>query len=294
MTLVWELDLDHPEQAVLLAMADHANDEGEHCYPSVARLCWKTGYSESTVRRIIRGLRKTGIIEPVANEIGGRGKPVEYRIHAGKGRKKTPFIPGGKTLASEKGAHPEQETLSSETETLSSETENPVTAMTPEPSLEPSLEPSREPSVGTGVDFIDTGDGHTASISSAEVDADEPQDSPPPAGAPAEKFCPPGYWSAISTLEGYVRRDHTRFIGILENTCADHGVTPAEVVQAFADFYTANRFVYGWSDPVASLRRTLVRQIAKLRPQGRPPPRTPHERRIAAEKEIPIRPIEQV
>ena len=120
-----------------------------------------------------------------------------------------------------------------------------------------------------------------------------PQDNPPPAAA-VEKFSPPAYWSAMSALEGYVRRDHTRFVGILENTCADHGVTPAEVVQAFAEFYSAHRFLYGWSDPVAALRRTLVRQIAKLRPQGRPPPRTPHERRIAAEKQIPIRPVEQV
>ena len=295
MTLVWELDLDHPAQAVLLAMADHANDEGAHCYPSVARLCWKTGYSESAVRRIMRDLRQTGLIEPVANEAGGRGKPVEYRLHTEKGRKKTPFVPGGETSGSGKGSHPEEETLSSETETLSYETENPVTAMTPEPSLEPSLEPSGEPSVGTVVDFIDTGDGHTASISSAEVDGDGLQDSPPPASAAAEKFSPPGYWSVISALDGYVRRDHTRFVRILEATCADHGVSPVEVVQAFADFYSANRFVYGWSDPAAALRRTLVRQIANLRPQGRPPPRrTPHERRIAAEKEIPIRTIEQV
>ena len=56
-------------------MADHANDFGEDCYPSVARLSWKTGYSESSIRRIMRGLRQSGLIEAVANERGGRGKP---------------------------------------------------------------------------------------------------------------------------------------------------------------------------------------------------------------------------
>ena len=143
-------------------MADHASDIGEDCYPSVARLSWKTGYSESSIRHIMRGLRQSGLIEAVANERGGRGKSVEYRIHTEKGRKKTPFVPESKTLSSEKGAHPEPETLSSETETLSSGTENPVTTMTPEPSVEPSLEPSGEPSVGPGVDDIDTGPGPSA------------------------------------------------------------------------------------------------------------------------------------
>ena len=42
---LWELDLDHDEQLVALALADHADDRGLSCYPSRAYLGWKTGYS---------------------------------------------------------------------------------------------------------------------------------------------------------------------------------------------------------------------------------------------------------
>ena len=36
MSQVWELDIDHSEMIVLLAMADHADDDGQNCYPSNA------------------------------------------------------------------------------------------------------------------------------------------------------------------------------------------------------------------------------------------------------------------
>lgn len=47
---------------VLLAMADHANDEGEGAYPSVERLCRKTALSEQTIRNTFDALRYNGII----------------------------------------------------------------------------------------------------------------------------------------------------------------------------------------------------------------------------------------
>lgn len=47
---------------VLLAMADHANDEGEGSYPSVERLCRKTALSEQTIRNTFDALRYNGII----------------------------------------------------------------------------------------------------------------------------------------------------------------------------------------------------------------------------------------
>ena len=48
---------------VLLAMADHANDEGEGAYPSIERLCKKTALSEQTIRNTFDALRHNGIIE---------------------------------------------------------------------------------------------------------------------------------------------------------------------------------------------------------------------------------------
>ena len=93
MSGVWEVDLDHGAQGLLLALADHADDDGRRCYPSVPYLAWKTGYSDSQVRRIMKQLRESGLIVPVANENGGRGNPVEYVIYLEKGSKKPPFIP---------------------------------------------------------------------------------------------------------------------------------------------------------------------------------------------------------
>jgi hypothetical protein len=49
-------------KAVLLAMADHANDEGKSIYPSVQRLCDMTGLEDRTVQRAQRALAQIGII----------------------------------------------------------------------------------------------------------------------------------------------------------------------------------------------------------------------------------------
>ena len=47
---------------VLLAMADHANDEGEGIYPSIETLCRKTALSPQTIRNTFDALRHNGII----------------------------------------------------------------------------------------------------------------------------------------------------------------------------------------------------------------------------------------
>jgi hypothetical protein len=47
---------------VLLAMADHANDEGEGTYPSVETLSRKTALSSQTIRNTWDALRYNGVI----------------------------------------------------------------------------------------------------------------------------------------------------------------------------------------------------------------------------------------
>jgi len=47
---------------VLLALADHANDEGESAYPSVERLARKTALAQQTVRNTFDALRHNGVI----------------------------------------------------------------------------------------------------------------------------------------------------------------------------------------------------------------------------------------
>ena len=74
MTQVWELDLPRSEKLIALALADHGDDDGAHIYPSVARIAWKTGYSERQVQDILRALEARGLIRVVAYPNGGRGK----------------------------------------------------------------------------------------------------------------------------------------------------------------------------------------------------------------------------
>jgi hypothetical protein len=47
---------------VLLALADHANDEGESAYPSVDRLAKKTALSSQTIRNTFDALKHNGIV----------------------------------------------------------------------------------------------------------------------------------------------------------------------------------------------------------------------------------------
>jgi hypothetical protein len=89
MAQVWERQLDHAEQSVLLAMADHAHDDGSHVFPSINRIAWKTDYSPRQVKRIGKKLRDSGILVLVA--AATRGNPTEYRINLNAAPKKQTF-----------------------------------------------------------------------------------------------------------------------------------------------------------------------------------------------------------
>jgi hypothetical protein len=75
---VYGKELDHAKQAVLLAMADHADDEGWHCFPSMDRVAYKTGYSPRNVIRVVSELKKIGALVVVAEATAQ--KATEYRI----------------------------------------------------------------------------------------------------------------------------------------------------------------------------------------------------------------------
>lgn len=118
MVEVWEIELDHPEQSVMLTLADHADDDGSKVFPSVARIAWRTGYGVRQVQRILKRLRDDLHLIQLVQKGGGRGKPSEYKLTLENGDKKTPFNEWarqqkGDTAMSKKGD----------------------TAMTPEPSL---------------------------------------------------------------------------------------------------------------------------------------------------------------
>lgn len=104
MAQVWECDLDHSQQSVLLALADHARDDGTYCFPSVARVAWKTGYSVRQTQRILKQLRyDLGIL--ILVEDGGKvGSTNQYTIDLSKAKKKKPFEPHQKLKPNQRRA----------------------------------------------------------------------------------------------------------------------------------------------------------------------------------------------
>jgi hypothetical protein len=85
---VWTLDLKANKLLVLLAMADHADDDGNNVFPSINLIAWKTGYSDKQVRRIIKALLKDGLLK-MEKESKGRFAN-SYSIHLDKGKPKPP------------------------------------------------------------------------------------------------------------------------------------------------------------------------------------------------------------
>lgn len=89
MSQVWKLELEPAHRIVLLALADHAHDDGTHVFPSIEYTAWKTGYSEAQTRRIIKALVKSEILSSTPRP----GKTNLYAIHVEKGKRKSPFKP---------------------------------------------------------------------------------------------------------------------------------------------------------------------------------------------------------
>lgn len=92
MSQVWELDLPQNEKFVLLAFADHSDDDGR-CYPSIRRVAWKTGYDGRQVKRIISKLRERGLMQILKN--AQPNFPVIYVLVTARGDRLSPLPVGG-------------------------------------------------------------------------------------------------------------------------------------------------------------------------------------------------------
>lgn len=86
---VWEHELPHNEQAVALAYADHANEDGTGMWPSTERIAWKTGYTRRTVQRIRAKMVERGLLVKVRDATNNR--PNEYEFDWSAVPKKEPF-----------------------------------------------------------------------------------------------------------------------------------------------------------------------------------------------------------
>jgi hypothetical protein len=71
MSWVWDLPVTPTEKLVLLALADHAQDDGGGAYPSVATLSRKTGLSDRMVRYVLSRKSKQGLLAKTGNDRSG-------------------------------------------------------------------------------------------------------------------------------------------------------------------------------------------------------------------------------
>jgi hypothetical protein len=62
LTLVRDMTLKGPPRALLMALADRANDSGE-CWPSITTLAKECGFCRSTVKSSLRALKDAKLID---------------------------------------------------------------------------------------------------------------------------------------------------------------------------------------------------------------------------------------
>lgn len=79
MSEVWGVQLPTTQKLVLLAMADHADDEGGNAYPSVSKLANKCGVSERAIQYALKQLRVAGYLE--VQKAASQHYPTSYRVH---------------------------------------------------------------------------------------------------------------------------------------------------------------------------------------------------------------------
>jgi hypothetical protein len=90
MAEIWKYDFPHPIQLLLLALADHAKDDGTSIYPSKRLLSWKTGYSVRQVQRLIRVLENREIL--ITQRAANSQFPTVYAMDLTKAEKKNEFV----------------------------------------------------------------------------------------------------------------------------------------------------------------------------------------------------------
>ncbi len=82
MTLVWRSDLPANHKLVLLAYADHANDDGGSVYPGEDWMAAKTGYTSGNIRRVTKQLVEAGFLRRVKR--GQTGQRAEWEVDVPK------------------------------------------------------------------------------------------------------------------------------------------------------------------------------------------------------------------
>ena len=131
---------------VLLALADHANDEGRGAYPSLDTLSKKTSMSRRTVQRALDALIKLEIIKCVGVSEYGTDNYTIYEAAISGGvpesspHQRVTLVQGGVTLVQEEGDSGAEKCVPE----------------SPESSFKPSFKPSIEPVSKPEIDYWNT------------------------------------------------------------------------------------------------------------------------------------------
>jgi hypothetical protein len=103
MAAVFELSITALEKLVLLAMADHARDDGTGCYPSIGTLAEKASLSRRGTQKLVRRLELSGLITDTGKK--SRLGTIEYAITLGEGGEQgsLPFKSQGANARAKRG-----------------------------------------------------------------------------------------------------------------------------------------------------------------------------------------------
>lgn len=131
---VWFRDVRGSERDVLLALADHADDDGTRIYPSMEYLAWKVGLTKRRTQQIVSSLRDRGVL--IVVQEATRYEPTHYRMDLSQVPSKAPR-PGVQSASPLAGRGEISGGSGVKSEATRGETQ-----ASPKPSREPSLEPS--------------------------------------------------------------------------------------------------------------------------------------------------------
>ena len=230
MTHVWEREVTGTEQAVLLCLADYANDEGL-CWPGVDRIAWKIGASDRTVRRALNALEERGAIEKQRRF----GSSTVYTLHLETLPEKKPFIP-----------------RSGQNDRSDTERRKPVTddrmirsQLCPHDSvIAVTDKPLEEPSEGTVSSAAAPLPASESGSDSIEAESPSAETGPhPPTPSPKERAALKAelnrYWAAFKSASGLsplaIRQMQGKARGQIEQVLSDPEASRGITIRAFGD-----------------------------------------------------------
>jgi len=113
--------VDKGECLVLIALANHADDEG-YCYPSIARIASQARMTDRGVQKVIKRLCERGDL--IIQNGGGRGGTNRYKI---TDKPRTPFTPELSSPPNPSALNPEPRDINPEPERINPEPRSPET-----------------------------------------------------------------------------------------------------------------------------------------------------------------------